>query len=377
MLYNPGRVVFGQGSLVQMTEDYLNLGFKRLFILTIPSVFDKISPALNSLTKRGISLKTSFSIIGEPSFADFEAILMEAEVFNADCIVGIGGGSVMDVAKLVATLLFSDQNIRSVIGNGNVRHRNTHLICLPTTSGTGSEVSPNALLMDIENNSKVGIISPFLVPDSVYIDPSLTLSLPPSVTAYTGIDALTHCIEAFTSRFAHPMIDILAIEGIRLITANLSTAFKNGENLEARSKLSLGSFYGGMCLGPVNTAAVHALSYPLGCEFNIAHGLSNALLLPYVMDFNLIGNETRYAEIALAMGVIKEKTDFDTAVNGVAVVRNLISVCGLPSHLSEMGIPVDAIPEMSQSAISIQRLIKNNPKEISLDDAECIYKAAY
>jgi alcohol dehydrogenase class IV len=377
MLYNPGRVVFGQDSLAQMAEDYLNLGLKHLFVLTVPSVFDKISPVLNSLTQKGIFLKTSFGITEEPSFDDFETILAEAKNFNADCVAGIGGGSVMDVAKIVAALLYSNQKIRSVVGIGKIRHRKTHLICIPTTSGTGSEVSPNALLMDIEYNTKMAVVSPFLVPDSVYIDPSLTLSLPPAVTAYTGIDALTHCIEAYINRFAHPMIDVFALEGIRLITANLKIAFHNGEDLESRSKLSLGSLYGGMCLGPVNTAAVHAMAYPLGGEFKIGHGLSIALLLPYVMDFNLSGNETRYAEIALAMGVKGGKSDFDIAVSGIASVRKLISDLGIPSHLSDMKIPFDAIAEMSQSVMSVQRLLKNNPKEISLDDVQSIYKAAY
>jgi alcohol dehydrogenase class IV len=377
MLYNPPKVVFGQDSLAQMTEDYLNLDFKRLFVLTIPSVFEKISPILNSLNQKGISLKTSFGITGEPSFADFEAILTEAQNFNADVIAGIGGGSVMDVAKIVAALLYSNQEIRSVVGSGKVKHRKTHLICMPTTSGTGSEVSPNSLLMDIEKNSKVAIVSPLLVPDSVYIDPALTLSLPPSVTAYTGIDALTHCIEAYTNRFAHPMIDVLALDGIRLITASLSVAFNNGEDLEARSKLSLGSLYGGMCLGSVNTAAVHAMAYPLGCEFKIAHGLSNALLLPYVMDFSLPGNETRYAEIALAMGVDKGKSDFETAVGGIVLIRKLLGDCGIPSHLSDLGIPAEAISGMAQSAMTVQRLLINNPKEISFDDAEYIYKTAF
>jgi alcohol dehydrogenase class IV len=197
------------------------------------------------------------------------------------------------------------------------------------------------------------------------------------LTAYTGIDALTHCIEAYINRFAHPMIDVFALEGIRLITANLKIAFHNGEDLESRSKLSLGSLYGGMCLGPVNTAAVHAMAYPLGGEFKIGHGLSIALLLPYVMDFNLHGNETRYAEIALAMGVKGGKSDFDIAVSGIASVRKLISDLGIPSHLSDMKIPFDAIAEMSQSVMSVQRLLKNNPKEISLDDVQSIYKAAY
>jgi alcohol dehydrogenase class IV len=248
---------------------------------------------------------------------------------------------------------------------------------MPTTAGTGSEVSPNAILMDHANHSKSGIISPFLVPDSVYIDPSLTLSLPPSVTACTGIDALTHCIEAYTNRFAHPMIDILAIEGIRLISANLRIAFNHGVDMEARTKVSLGSLYGGMCLGPVNTAAVHALAYPLGSEFMISHGLANALMLPYVMQFNIPANEIRYADIALAMGVARGKSDFDTANRGIAFICRLMSDCNIPSRLSEIGIPPDAIGSLAQSAMLVQRLLKNNPREISLNDAESIYKAAF
>ena len=377
ILYNPGRVVFGSDSLAQMAEDYLCSGLNRLYIVTVPSVLDQISPVLHSLTRSGISLRINTGIKTEPSFADFEGILSEAADFKADSIAGIGGGSIMDVAKLVAAFLHSNQQIRSAVGIGNVRHRKTHLICMPTTSGTGSEVSPNAILMDTENNSKSGIVSPFLVPDRVYIDPSLTLSVPPSVTAYTGIDALTHCIEAYTNRFAHPMIDVLALEGIRLITANLRIAFEHGENLDARSKVSLGSLYGGMCLGPVNTAAVHALAYPLGSEFKIAHGLANALMLPYVMEFNLQATEIRYAEIALTMGVTSGKSDFDTAVMGIAFIRKLMNDCNIPSHLTDVGIPAEALGSLALSALMVQRLLKNNPKEISLNDAESIYKAAY
>ena len=370
-------MVFGSDSLAQMAEDYLSSGFNRLFILTIPSVLEQLSPVLNSLTRGGLLLKINTAIEAEPSFADFEEILSEAETFNADSIAGIGGGSIMDVAKLVAALLRSNQQIRSVVGIGKVKQRKTHLVCMPTTSGTGSEVSPNAILLDKENNSKSGIVSPFLVPDSAYVDPALTLSLPPSVTAYTGMDALTHCIEAFTNRFAHPMIDVLALEGIRLITASLKIAFNHGEDLNARSKVSLGSLYGGICLGPVNTAAVHALAYPLGSEFKITHGLANALMLPYVMEFNLPATENKYAEIALAMGLAREKSDFDTAVRGIVFIRRLMSDCSIPCHLSDIGITADAIGGLAQSAMLVQRLLKNNPKEISLNDAESIYKAAY
>ncbi|MGA2795983.1 MAG: iron-containing alcohol dehydrogenase, partial [Thermoguttaceae bacterium] len=325
----------------------------------------------------GIAVKINTNIEGEPSFSDFGRILCAAREFQADSVAGIGGGSVMDVAKLVAALLDGSRQVRMVVGNGLISERRIPLICMPTTSGTGSEVSPNSILIDEEQHAKLGIISPYLVPDKVYVDPSLTLGLPPYVTAFTGMDALTHCIEAYTNRFAHPMIDTFALDGIRLISANLEKAFHDGDDLEARSNLALGSLYGGMCLGPVNTTAVHALAYPLGSEYKIAHGISNALLLPYIMEFNLPGSEKRYADIARAMGTGEEERDYDAAMKGILFIRNLIKNCGFPSRLSEIGIPASDIKKLAQGALKVQRLLKNNPREISLADAESIYQKAY
>ncbi len=375
--HNPKRLVFGTDSLMQMAEDYLALGLKRFFILTIPSIIDQIAPATNLLQSKGVVVKLYTFVKGEPTFDDFEGILADAKAFMADSIAGIGGGSVLDLAKLIAAQLHNAQPVMSVVGSGLLKERKTYLICMPTTSGTGSEVSPNAILLDLENKSKKGIISPCLVPDAAYIDPTLTLGLPPSVTAYTGIDALTHCIEAYTNRFAHPMVDLIAFEGIRLICGNLKRAVDNGQDIEARSNVALGSLYGGMCLGPVNTAAVHALAYPLGSEFKVGHGLSNALLLPYVMEFNLPATINKYVEIALAIGAKAGATKFETAENGITVIRELISDCSVPSRLSTIGIPADAVGKLAVSALQVQRLLKNNIREVSLDDARTIYKSAY
>lgn len=369
-------MVFGAGSLHQMAEDYLALGYRRLFIVSDSILMEPLSPVLETLKAGGIALKLHMGLKGEPHFADFREILEEAHSFDADSIAGIGGGSVMDIAKVVAALLHADQSIDSVVGNGQLKGRSTHLIYMPTTSGTGSEVSPNAILID-EKDSKKGIISPFLVPDSVYIDPALTLSLPPDITAYTGIDALTHCIEAYANRFAHPIVDTLALEGMTCISHYLKRAVEDGQNMEARSQLAMGSVYGGMCLGPVNTAAVHALAYPLGTQFKIPHGLSNALLLPYVMEFNLPAAEERYAQIALSLGGAPGATDTETARQGVALIRQLIADCQVPSRLSELNIPSDAIPGLAREGMGIQRLLQNNPREVTLDDAMTIYKTAY
>jgi alcohol dehydrogenase class IV len=374
-IYFPRKLVIGKGSIEKLPDEIRSLLCKKDFILTIKPLL----PVVNAVVKKleGIEVQIDASVVQEPSFKDVEEMMKQARPFNPDCVIGIGGGSVLDVAKLVAALLDNGQSLRDITGNGLLKQRHKHLICLPATSGTGSEASPNSILVDETDNQKKGIISPFLVPDIVYIDPRLTVSVPVAVTAATGIDALTHCIEAYTNKFAHPFIDIYALEGIKLIGANIVKTIINGNDEEARTEVATGSLLGGICLGPVNTAAVHALAYPLGSMFHLAHGLSNALLLPYVMEFNLPASPCRYANVAVALGCSTGPNDVATARQGIAVVRSLIKDCGLPAGLGEAGISREAIPAMAKEAMKITRLLKNNPRTITEQDAIEIYNAAF
>lgn len=314
---------------------------------------------------------------GEPTIATFEAAAAAAREAAPDTVVGLGGGSALDAAKLVAALLDGGQQVRDVFGIGLLQGRAARLVCLPTTAGTGSEVSPNAILLDESDQMKKGVVSPFLVPDAAYVDAALMASMPPAVTAYTGLDALTHSIEAYTNVFAHPAVDVYALESIRLIAANLEAACRNGADMPAREAMARGSVYGGLCLGPVNTAAVHALAYPLGGEFHVPHGLSNAVLLAHVMEFNLPAAPRRTAEVALALGVEPADTDEETARRGVAHVRALTSVVGANKTLRDLGVPEDAIPRMAEAAMKVTRLLKNNPRPLTHADAEAIYRRAY
>lgn len=372
----PNKLIFGNGVMTQLAEELIQLNCKEVILLTIKPLQSQLAGFIDELQKNNIVVITDTSIEQEPTFSDFRRILSELKNSNADTVIGIGGGSVLDVAKLVAAQLDNTQTLEEIVGNGLLKGRNKRLICVPATSGTGSEVSPNAILVDDENQKK-GIISPYLVPDMVYADPLLTLSLPASITAATGLDALTHCLEAFTNKFSQPFIDMYAFEGMRLIAANLEEAVKNGQNKEARSEVALGSILGGFCLGPVNTAGVHALSYPLGSMFHLPHGLSNALLLPYVMEFNYTANPKKYAEVAIALGCRRENTDEETAVAGVAKIKELIQACGIPARLRDLNIPQETIPQMAEDAMKITRLLVNNPREITLTDAISIYNAAY
>lgn len=377
IFYQPERLVFGEGSFSRLVQ-YLNeSGLRRLFVLTVPFLSEMVEKTFEKDFDRGILFRINDHLNSEPSINDYDQISEEARSFRPDGIIGIGGGSVLDLSKILAAMLYNNQKIEEVFGNGLLKERKLFLACLPTTSGTGSEVSPNSILMDERDGMKKGIISPYLVPDFTCIDPLLTIGVPPDITASTGMDALTHCIEAFANKFAHPMVDVYALEGIRLIGENLVRAYQDGSDKVARTALSMGSYYGGLCLGPVNTAAVHALSYPLGSRFKVPHGLANALMLPWVLEFNLSSAPERYARIAVALGAERQDSEELTAFAGVSLIRKQMQLCNLPGKLSQIGIPEDAIPEMAVSAVAIQRLMKNNLREILVDDATKIYQNAF
>ena len=376
-LLQPQKIVFGTGCIETFTEDYKKMGLQRLMVLTAPPILPLIEEPLASLKAAGVSIEIFQNILAEPTVNDFKAILQVARDFKADSVVGIGGGSVLDVTKLVAAFINSGQQVEDCFGTGLIKAKGLWFACLPTTAGTGSEVSPNAILLDERDHLKKGIVSPYLIADAAYVDPKLTWTVPAKVTADTGMDALTHCIEAYTNKFAHPSVDIYALQGIRLIAANLERAVKDGKDVEAREALAFGSLYGGMCLGPVNTAAVHALSYPLGGEFHIPHGLSNAILLPSVMKFNMPANVKRHAEVAIALGCEPGKNAQETAQRGVEFIYRLAEAVGIPQKLTDLGIPQTAVDGMAKAAMQVQRLLKNNPREVTEQDARDIYNSLY
>jgi alcohol dehydrogenase class IV len=371
----PNCIEFGSGRLTTLIGHLQS--HRRIFILVDAPILPKIAPLIAELTESGKEVLVSTEVVPEPPLEALEVLLAPVRTFAPDAVVGVGGGSAMDLAKLVAVLFEGLQKTQDIIGIGKVTGRKVFLVTVSTTAGTGSEVTPIAVLTDTQAKLKKGVVSRYLIPDVAIVDPDLTLSLPAAVTAATGMDAMTHCIEAYTNRFAHPIIDNLAMDGIRLIAANLETCVKNGSDLAARTSMALGSLYGGLCLGPVNTAAVHAMAYPLGGTYKISHGVSNSVLLPFVMAFNLSGNLSKYAAIALAVGAPKGSDDRETAFNGVLRVRELSNACGIPQSLKDLNIPESAIPEMAKAAILVTRLMDNNPRKVELKDAEEIYRKAY
>lgn len=374
---NVGILNFGPGALQQCARDIVGRKTRSIFLVTgKPTVF-LCAPLVEALETAGIKVTLWHDLVGEPTLSEFNSALETARRCGADAVVGLGGGSAMDVAKLVAALATGNQRIENVLGTDLVAGRDLWLACIPTTSGTGSEVTPIAILGDEDADLKKGVVSRFLVPDAAYLDPGLTVTMPPAVTAATGLDALTHCIEAYANRFAHPLIDSYALTGISLIAENLERACKDGSDLAARSAMMRASFYGGLCLGPVNTAAVHALAYPLGGEFHIAHGVANALLLPHVLRFNIEADPARYAAVAHALGVPKSGDDAADSLAGVEKIIGLSDACGIKRRLSDFGIEREAIPRMATAAMSVTRLLDRNLRKLTEADARAIFEAAW
>lgn len=328
-----------------------------------------------ALRARGIEVAVYQGVTREPTFGIIEDATAAARDFGPDAVVAIGGGAVMDTAKLAATLHNNPREIREVLA-GDVPKRNTFLVTMPTTAGAGSEVSHGSVLYDEAAKVKTGIAHHYLMPDACYIDPLFAVSAPPSVTAGSGFDALSHCIEGYASKNAHPMADVYSKQGIELIGANLARAVKCGGDVGARGAMALGSMFAGKSLVLVNTNAVHALAYPVTGRYLVPHGVANAMLLAEVMEFNLTAAPERFAEIALALGAQRGSSVLETAQRGLQRVRELARECELPRGLSELGVPESDLMSMAEEAVGMERLMKNNVRAMTAAEAAEIYGAA-
>jgi alcohol dehydrogenase len=376
-LHQPRRLEFGAGCLAGFGDYLRERAPARVFLVTTPAVRAPVEDAIREACGGAGRLTVDDSTLAEPTVRHLEAVLAAATDARPDVVVSAGGGSVLDVGKLVAALLDTGQAVQDVFGSNLVEGRSTPSICVPTTAGTGSEVSPNSILHDADDGLKKAVISPHLMPDATFFDPALTLTVPPAVTAATGLDALTHCIEVYANRFAHPLTDTYALDGIRLIAAHLARAVSHGDDLDARSAVALGSLYGGLGLGPVNTAAVHALAYPLGSRYGIPHGVSNAVLLPHVVAFNIPAAPRRYAMVARALGAAPGDSDLETAYRGLELLRRLCAACGILRSLAELGVPRADIPLLVRSGLGVERLMRNNVRDMTERDATAIYEVAF
>ncbi len=356
-----------------------SLAVTRALIVTDAGIVQSgmIEPALSSLTAAGIASVVYTDVVADPPEAIVERALAFAREQQIDGVIGLGGGSSMDVAKVIALLTKSTQSLQDVYGVGNAKGYRLPLIQIPTTAGTGSEVTPISIITTGET-TKQGIVSPLLIADVALLDAELTVGLPPHVTAATGIDAMVHAIEAYTSKLRkNPYSDMLACEALRLLSKHIVTAVEDGHNLVARSAMLYGAMLAGQAFANAPVAAVHALAYPLGGHYHIAHGLSNSLVLPHVLRFNLSEATQAYAELAHVINPYARAKPLTLAEYFIEAMQTLINAVKLPTTLRQMNIPESDLPMLAKDAMLQQRLLMNNPRLITEADALMIYQAAY
>jgi len=332
----------------------------------------------NNLKEEDISFTVFDNIKNEPTITEIDQAINELNIIsNYDGIIGIGGGSTIDMAKLLAVSGSIEGSVRNYIGTNLIDKPGIPLIILPTTSGTGAEVTPNAIVKDKKKEWKKGIVSPYLIPDLVILDPELTFSVPPKITAETGIDAFTHAIECFICKKSNPMSDLFALDSMRLINKYLRRAVKNGGDKEARYYMAIGSLYGGIAITNSGTGGVHALAYPLGGKYNISHGLSNSILLAEVMEFNAKAVPEKFIKVAEVMGIENTIFSEEKVVKSVVdEIRKLVNDVGITVEGFE--VSENVLDNLATLAISEQqRLIKNNPRSIEYLDAKRIYQKVF
>ena len=374
------HIVHGAHSLDQLPEKLalLDRPIRRIAFITQP-VMEQNGVAgrvVAALTKLDIEVLTVRDVQPEPTIENVETVFREQIApFAPDAVLSVGGGSVLDAAKLFAVRLTNEAPLADWLGIDRIAAPGVPLILVPTTSGTGSEVTPNAIVTLPDEELKVGIVSRHLLPQLVILDATLTLDLPKPITAATGMDAFIHALESYISTKANPVSDMYAMESMRLIGANLIEAYEHGHSLKAREAMLLGSMYGGLALTAAGTAAVHALAYPLGGMFNITHGVANSMLLPHVMEFNRDAIVGRLANVAHALGIAAHQDSDEAAADQLlARLREWTAALAIPQDLREFGVTEAHLDPLAVAASKVKRLLGNNPKALSLDDIKSIYR---
>ena len=381
--HSTASLIFGNETAVNSNDQILNLLGKNIFVITDEGLtelglYDKTIKKLQSYSNINIFNKVE----SDPSKSTLLKAFDEATAFKSTGVLGFGGGSSMDVAKLISLLLGSNQNIDTIWGVNNAKGPRIPLVLIPTTAGTGSEVTPISIIT-MHDKEKKGVSSKLILPDLAILDPLLTINLPPNITASTGIDAMVHAIEAYTSINPNnnPISKMLSIEALKFLGSSIKTAVFEGHNINARSNMLYGSMLAGKAFANSPVAAVHALAYPIGGLFNISHGLSNSLVLTSVMKFNSKNEETKKSYAYLSPYVFKNldnsKNDEFLCNNFIDGLERLCKELNLPYRLRDLEIPEEACKLMANEAMKQTRLLVNNPRKIEESDAYNIYKSVW
>lgn len=371
----------GWGSLEHLVGEVSRFEGKKVLIVTDPFLHDigLTNKVTDPLKDAGYEVDVYTEVVPEPPLAIGEKLVSYTRKHEFDMVIGVGGGSALDLAKLAAVIAINDGDVKDYLnltGSKKITKKGLPSILIPTTAGTGSEVT-NISVLSLEETKDV-IAHDYLLADVAIVDPALTVSVPPKVTAATGVDALTHAVEAYISKNANPVTDALALQAIRLISGSLRTAVANGEDREARTDMSYGSYLAGLAFFNAGVAGVHALAYPLGGQFHIAHGDSNAVLLPYVMGYIRLSCEKRMKDIYDAMGFSSTNISQEQAsYKCVAELQRLVADVGIPLTLQGFDIPKEAIEKLTEDATMQTRILARSPRELNKNDIQEIYLAAF
>jgi len=378
--FSPNRILFGIDVVKGVATEVKQLGGGKVLIVTDPGLIEAglVEPIKASLDSEGIAFSIYDQVEPEPPARIVDQCARYLKDENCDLIIGVGGGSSLDVAKGASLMATNEGSILNYSGVDTVPKRGLPKILVPTTAGTGSEVTRVLVIADEASNIKKTVYSTYALSDVAIVDPMMTLSMPPTVTADTGIDALVHAIETYVSANATPFSDILAIEAITLIAENVTKAFAKGENVEARYHMSLAATISGLAFGSGGLGAVHALSNPLGIEYGLPHGRTNALMLPHVMTYNLIGNPIKFALIAEAMGEeLEALSPVEAGALAVEAVKELLNQLKISIRLRDYHIPQKDIPKLVERVMKVSRLFVPNPRNVTREDVEEIFRVAW
>ena len=376
----PQQISFGPGSVSTLANEINQRKVDRILVVTDPGVYQAglIEPVEDQLSQTKLLFDVFSEAEQEPTFSGLDMIAKELGKNNYDLLIGVGGGSSIDTTKGLSVLLTHGGKATDYAGIEQIPGPGIPFFALPTTAGTGAEVTQNAVFDDREEGQKKAMVSHFLIARLALVDPVLTYGCPPKVTAASGIDALVHAIECYTATRANSFSDAIALEAMQLIAGSLQTAVEDGTNQEARNNMSEGALLAGIAFTNTGIAAVHALAYQIGSRFHVPHGIANGLFLPYVMECNLPAKIEKHANIARTLGVkTAQLSSQEIAEKGVGRIKDLAQTIGIPLHLKELGIPREALEEMALATMSVTRLLINNAKQLTIDDVRRIWQNAW
>jgi alcohol dehydrogenase class IV len=373
------RIVMGPGAVKTIGDEVKKRGIGKVLIVTDKGVIGAglTGPVEAALKEAGIEYAIFDGVEPDPRYEIVADCVAMVEKEKAELLIGLGGGSPIDIAKTTAIMVTNEGPISKYFGIDLIPNPGLPTIMVPTTAGTGSEVTPIAILSDEGEKLKKGVVSPYMFPSMGILDAELTLGLPPHVTAATGMDALIHAIEAYTSINATGLTDMFNIRAIELVYNNLRIAYAKGDNIEARSAMMEGALLAGIGFANAGVTAVHAFAYPIGAEFHIPHGVANTLMLPHVIRYNVLGNLPKFAGLAKPFGIPTEGLDDLQIVDRViAAIDRLADDIRVPRHLADFGVKEEDVPMLAEGVMKVTRLLANNPRTLNLEDAKAIYTAA-